>query len=82
MKKKLLSLILSTSMVAAILAGSATAEEAFNPDTETDTIPYDQLEEKFGSIADLELPEEISMGGILKNQANEFWLALGEGMTS
>lgn len=82
MKKKLLSLILTTTMAAAVIAGSAMGEESFNPDTETDTIPYDQLEEKFGPVADLELPEGISMGGILKNQANEFWLALGDGMTS
>lgn len=82
MKKKLVSMILTTAMAATMISGSVMAEESFNPDTETDTIPYDQLEEQFGPVADLELPEEISMGGILKNQANEFWLALGDGMTS
>ena len=68
-----------TSMTAA----SVMAEDnSFNPDTETDTIAYDKLEEEFGPLSDLELPEEISIGGILKNQANEFWLSLGDGMTA
>ncbi len=82
MKKKLMTLVMSAVMAGILMAGSAFAEEAFNPDTETDTIPYDQLEEKFGPISDLELPEGIVLGSILKNQANEFWLALGDGMTS
>lgn len=78
MKKKLLSLILSTTMAAAMLAGSAMAEEAFNPDTETDTIAYADLAAEYGEVPAVE--GEITLGGILKNQANEAWLAMGDGM--
>ena len=82
MKKKIFSLFLSAMMATALFASSAMAEEAFNPDTETDTVPCDQLEEVYGPLSELELPEGITLGSILKNQANEFWLALGDGMTS
>jgi len=54
------------------------AQEAFNPDIETDTIPYDQLEEIFGPTPTFE--GNISIGSILKNNANEFWLMLAAGM--
>ncbi len=79
--KKVFALALSTIMAATLLAGASFAE-SFNPDTETDTIPYDQLEATYGPLSELELPEGITFGSILKNQANEFWLALGDGMTS
>lgn len=58
----------------------ASTDSSFNPDTETDKITYTELEELYGSVSDLDLPDDISLGAILKNQANEFWLALGEGM--
>lgn len=51
---------------------------AFNPDTETDTIAYADLEAKFGPVPAID--GDISIGSILKNNANEFWLMLAEGM--
>ncbi|MDD3794472.1 MAG: substrate-binding domain-containing protein [Lachnospiraceae bacterium] len=81
MKRKLLSAILASAMTATMFAGSVLAEEAFNPDVETDKIAYEDLEATFGPLDELELPEGIQMGGILKNQANEAWLSLGDGMT-
>lgn len=81
MKKRFLAAVMTAAMAATAVAVPVFAEEsAFNPDTETDTISYDKLEEEYGPLSDLELPEDISIGGILKNQANEFWLALGDGM--
>lgn len=54
------------------------SNEEFNPDTETDTIPYDELEAKFGEVPK---PEgAVTIGGILKNNANEAWLTMAEGM--
>ena len=55
----------------------ATAEE-FNPDTETDTITYAELEEKFGPVP--EVTGEVTIGSILKNNANEAWLTMADGM--
>ena len=63
-------------------AETEAAAEAFNPDTETDKIGYEELDAEYGSADTLEIPEGAALGGILKNQANEFWLALGDGMTS
>jgi len=51
--------------------------EAFNPDIETDTIPFDQLEARFGPVPEF---DDVTIGVILKNNANEFWLQLAEGM--
>lgn len=56
--------------------------DAFNPDTETDTISYDQLEAEYGPLSDLDFGSDVQLGVILKNHANEFWLALGDGMSS
>lgn len=53
---------------------------SFNPDEETDTIPYSELEKEFGPLSEAEVPSDIKIGCILKNLANEFWLQLGEGM--
>lgn len=50
---------------------------AFNPDTETDTIPYDELESKLGPTPQI---DDVTVGAILKNNANEFWLMLAAGM--
>lgn len=64
--------------------GSTEAPEAakgFNPDVEADTISYADLEATYGRLSDLAVPEGIALGGILKNQANEFWLMLGDGMS-
>lgn len=52
-------------------------EMTFNPDTETDTIPYDELESKLGPIPQI---DDVTIGSILKNNANEFWLMLAAGM--
>ena len=52
--------------------------EEFNPDTETDTITYAELEEKFGPVP--EVTGEVTIGGILKNNANEAWLTMADGM--
>ena len=83
MKRRVLGILLTAAMMTSMTAASVMAEDSsFNPDTETDTIAYDKLEEEFGPLSDLELPEEVSIGGILKNQANEFWLSLGDGMTA
>lgn len=76
MKKSLLfvfGIILVFSMVMPVAA-----QETFNPDTETDTIPYSELEAKFGPVPKLDT--KVSIGSILKNNANEFWLMLAEGM--
>ncbi len=121
MKKRIISVLLCTAMVATMLVGcgatkesaETTGEEAkattgqegvtkapaqtgatedasgeaqeaagvFNPDTETDTIAYADLEATYGPLSDLSLPEGVTLGSILKNQANEFWLMLGDGMT-
>jgi ribose transport system substrate-binding protein len=62
-------------------AASASASEttmAFNPDTETDSIPYSELEAKYGPVPALQ--GDVTIGSILKNNANEFWLLLGDGM--
>ena len=75
--KKLLSLVLALAMLCCAVAFA----EAFNPDEETDTIAYADLAATYGELSDLELPEGVSFGAILKNQANEFWLMLGDGMT-
>ena len=77
--KKLLALILSMVL---LCTGSLAFAEAFNPDEETDTISYTELVEKYGDLSSLTLAEGVSIGAILKNQANEFWLMLGDGMTS
>ena len=78
MKRRVLGILLTAAMMTSMTAASVMAEDSsFNPDTETDTIAYDKLEEEFGPLSDLELPEEVSIGGILKNQANEFWLSQG-----
>jgi ribose transport system substrate-binding protein len=54
----------------------------FNPDTETDSIPYDQLVNKYGPVPYDKLPKgNLVFGSILKNLANEFWIMLGDGMT-
>lgn len=58
------------------------ASEAFNPDEEKDTIAYTDLEAKYGPLNVEDLPENIALGGIMKNLANEFWLMLGDGMTA
>lgn len=76
--KKYLILMLSIVLVFASISPVMSAQEAFNPDIETDTIPYDQLEEIFGPTPALE--GNISIGSILKNNANEFWLMLAAGM--
>lgn len=55
-----------------------TEAEEFNPDTETDTITYAELEEKFGPVP--EVTGEVTIGGILKNNANEAWLTMADGM--
>ena len=76
MKKSLLfvvGIILIFSMVMPVAA-----QETFNPDTEKDTIPYSELEAKFGPVPKLDT--KVSIGSILKNNANEFWLMLAEGM--
>lgn len=79
--KKLLAIILSLSMLL-VLTGAFAETAAFNPDEETDTIAYTDLAAKFGELDTLTLPSGVSLGAILKNQANEFWLMLGDGMTS
>lgn len=76
--KKYLILVLSIVLVFASISPVMSAQEAFNPDIETDTIPYEQLEEIFGPTPMLE--GNISIGSILKNNANEFWLMLAAGM--
>lgn len=76
--KKFLILMLSIVLVFASISSVVSAQEAFNPDIETDTIPYDHLEEIFGPTPALE--GDISIGSILKNNANEFWLMLAAGM--
>ena len=76
--KKLLALVLSLIMVCTCSFAFA---EAFNPDVETDTIAYADLAATYGELSELELPEGVSIGAILKNQATEFWLMLGDGMT-
>ncbi|MEN6623562.1 MAG: substrate-binding domain-containing protein [Smithella sp.] len=76
--KKMMFLMLSILLVFSLVLPVAAADEAFNPDTETDTIPYSELEAKFGPIPTLD--GDISIGSILKNNANEFWLMLAAGM--
>lgn len=74
--KKLLAMLLTLMLVCAGMV--AYASEAFNPDVETDTIAYADLAEKFGELG--EVADGLSLGSILKNNANEFWLMLGSGM--
>jgi ribose transport system substrate-binding protein len=79
--KRVLALCLSMVVLVfgcAVAVAETGSGVAFNPDTETDTIPYDQLEAKFGPVPKLE--GEITIGSILKNNANEFWLMLADGM--
>lgn len=80
MKKSIFALLMALVM-SLTCAFTALAEEAFNPDTETDKIAYADLEAEYGPLSDLEIPEGLVLGGILKNQANEAWLALGDGLT-
>ena len=79
--KKLLAVILSLTMIFACAFGALAESAAFNPDEEKDTIAYADLSKTYGDMSTLKLPENISLGSILKNQANEFWLMLGTGMT-
>lgn len=79
--KKLLAIILSLGMLC-VFTGAFAEDMAFNPDEETDTIAYADLAAQYGDLSSLTLPEGISIGSILKNQANEFWLMLGDGMTT
>jgi ribose transport system substrate-binding protein len=79
--KKLLAVILSLTMIFACAFGALAESAAFNPDEEKDTIAYADLSKTYGDMNTLKLPENISLGSILKNQANEFWLMLGTGMT-
>ncbi|MDR0362076.1 MAG: substrate-binding domain-containing protein [Planctomycetota bacterium] len=76
--KKLLIPLLILSLLS--VGAGAHAASAFNPDEETDTIAYSDLGGKFGAMTTLSLPKDVSLGSILKNQANEFWLMLGSGM--
>lgn len=72
----------SAAQTAAAEPSASASEEttmSFNPDTETDSIPYSELEAKFGPVPALE--GDVTIGSILKNNANEFWLLLGDGMT-
>ena len=81
MKKSTIALLMALVMV---LCGSLSAfarKNPLTPITETDKIAYEDLEAEYGALSDLEIPEGLSLGGILKNQANEAWLSLGEGMT-
>ena len=78
--KKLLTLVLALSLLCASTDAFA-ASAAFNPDEEADTVAYSDLAAKFGAMDSLSLPKGVSFGSILKNQANEFWLMLGSGMT-
>ena len=94
MKKNYMKVVAATVVSMSLMSGMVFAEavteagtenatsETFNPDTETDAISSDELESKFGSLEDLALPDNIEIGAILKNQANEAWLSLGDGMTS
>lgn len=77
--KKLLTVMLAVSLFC-LGANALAAAPAFNPDEEADTIAYSDLGKKFGAVSTLTLPKGISLGSILKNQANEFWLMLGSGM--
>ena len=79
--KKLLAVILSLTMIFAGSLGALAESAAFNPDVEKDTVAYADLAATYGDMSTLTLPENISLGSILKNQANEFWLMLGTGMT-
>ncbi len=79
--KKLLAVILSLTMIFACSFGALAESAAFNPDEEKDTIAYQDLAATYGDMSTLKLPEKVSLGSILKNQANEFWLMLGTGMT-
>jgi ribose transport system substrate-binding protein len=55
----------------------------FNPDTEKNAISYDQLESKFGPLPVGSVRgKNITMGVIMKNLANEFWIMLGDGITA
>lgn len=76
--KKIVFLMLSVLFVFSLALPVGAADEAFNPDTEMDTIPYSELEAKFGPIPVLD--GDITFGAILKNNANEFWLMLAAGM--
>lgn len=78
--KKLLAAVLSLCLLMTCAAACAESM-AFNPDEETDTVAYADLAAKYGEMSTLTPPEGISLGAILKNQANEFWLMLGNGMT-
>lgn len=53
------------------------AEEEFVPEETEDLIYSDELEATFGAIPDV--AEGTVMGAVMKNLANEFWLALDAG---
>lgn len=74
--KKILVLVLAAILALSMFAGAFAAE--FNPDTETDTIEYAKLAEQFGEVP--AVPEGLSFGGILKNNANEAWTTMADGM--
>lgn len=78
--RKLLSMVLTLCLVCTCIAAFAESK-AFNPDEETDTIAYKDLAATYGEMSTLTLPKSIALGSILKNQANEFWLMLGSGMS-
>ena len=48
MKRRVLGILLTAAMMTSMTAASVMAEDSsFNPDTETDTIAYDKLDEEF-----------------------------------
>lgn len=55
---------------------AAEAEE-FNPDLNPDKISFDQLEAEFGPVP--APPDGTTIGSVMKNLANEFWIALDDG---
>jgi ribose transport system substrate-binding protein len=60
---------------------AAPAAAAFNPDTEKDFLPYDQLEAKFGSLDDAvaKVPKDAKLGSILKDSGNLFFQGIEAG---
>lgn len=92
MKKKILAVLMATTMVIGLAAcgssggnsGSAegkteaaSATAEFNPDKAEDAMTIEELREKNG--AEVPVAKDLKLGAIAKSLSNEFWRTLSEG---
>ena len=88
MKKKILAVLMATTMVFGLAAcGSSNSEstgesteaaaEEFNPDNAEDAMTIEELREANG--AEVKVASGLKLGVVMKSLSNEFWRTLQEG---